>query len=54
MYIVHLNYKSACRPWDRPSGQPLHLVRCPNGEGKLKTTEELRKFLVGKPWRYAQ
>jgi len=51
MFIVHLYYsggRSCFSHTDR------HMVRCPDGEGKLfETMESLKRFLIGKRWRLA-
>jgi len=63
MYIVHPNYgkpnelvriKTSYLGHTALVQEVLHLVRCPDGSGKLFNKEELKKFLVGKDWRYAQ
>jgi hypothetical protein len=51
-YIVHLNYGST-RSTNGHYTIALHLVRCPSGAGKILTKEQLKAFLVGKPWRDA-
>jgi hypothetical protein len=43
MYVVHWNY-----------GNGVHLVRCPDGSGKLFKYEQLMSFLMFKQWRYAK
>jgi hypothetical protein len=50
-YVVHLNYGST---HNGTYTIPLHLVRTPTGEGKLLTRDQLKLFLLGKPWRYAR
>lgn len=47
MYVVHLNYGRG------PNGM-THLVRCPNGQGKVLCTNELNRYLRGRAWRYAR
>lgn len=49
-YIVHLNYGQTT---NGSYTIALHLVQCPAGDKKLLTREQLKVFLLGKPWRYA-
>lgn len=44
MYLVYMNYGSDTK-------QYLHLVRCPDGSGKIFNYSELKRFLNGKQWR---
>lgn len=51
MYVVHLNYG---RGRNSIYGESyFHLVRCPDGVGKLVPPNELKAYLVGKKFRYA-
>jgi hypothetical protein len=49
-YIVHLNYGN----FGGYRKGYLHMVTCLNGDKKLFEIEELKKFLIGKQWRYAK
>jgi hypothetical protein len=53
MFIVHLYYSGAPRPYYM-NHQIRHMVRCPDGSGKIFTTfESLSIFLHNRNWRYA-
>lgn len=57
-YIVHLNYGPAKKVWDYQRDcyqlHGTHMVRCPNGQGKILVGPELARFLNGKKWRLAK
>lgn len=58
MYVVHLNYGTCGRKWEPATlsyrNITVHLVRRPDGSGKLIPDYQLKSYLTGKQWRYAQ